>query len=69
MVRGVAWRGKKVEGAIVEIVDGGEAANTETRIEFELPDRAAGGVGGENWGGGLGGVRRLELAAETRADD
>ena len=69
MIRGVARRGEEVEGTVMEVVDGGEAADAEVCIETKLVNGAIGSIGREDWGGRIDRIRRQEIAAKTWADN
>lgn len=72
MVWGVAWRVQEIEGSVVEVIHGWEAADAETvGVEGDFVDGAVGGVGVEDRGGGVGWVaaRLVEGFFESGPDD
>jgi len=66
---GVAGRVEKVERTILEIVDGGEAADTEAGLENQFVDWAIGGVGVEDGRERVGRIGGLVVGSEAWADD
>ena len=72
MVGGVAWGVQEIEGSVVEVIHGWEAADAETiAVEGGFVDGAVGGVGVEDRGGRVAWVaaRLMEGFFESGPDD
>ena len=68
MISRVTRRGEQVEGVVMEVVDGGKAADAKLCLEIELIYGAICGIAREDRGRRVGGIRRQEIAAEGWAD-
>lgn len=69
MISRVTRRGEEVERAVMEVVDGGKAADAKLCLETELVHGALGGIGREDRGGRVSRIRRQKIAAEAWADN